>query len=246
VAEREWWETFFEGGWAGIHAGVIPPEETAEHVESIVRLLALRPGERLLDVPCGDGRVALPLAGRGIRVTGVELNDRLLDYARVRAGEEGLDVELRLGDMRELPWRGEFDAALCFSGSFGYFDDEGNAAFVRAVHGALAAGGRFLIDTHIAETVLRIFEERGWERIDETLVLQERRYDHESSRVDVDWTFVRNGEAVTNASSVRLYTYRQLTELLRQAGFARVEAFGPDGEPFRVPGSRRLRVVATA
>jgi SAM-dependent methyltransferase len=246
VAGRAWWETFFEGGWAVIHADVIPAEETAEHVESIARLLALEPGARLLDVPCGDGRVALPLAARGIRVTGVELNERLLEYARARAGEQGLDVEWRLGDMRDLPWQGEFDAALCFSGSFGYFDEGGNRDFVVSVRRALKPGGRFLVDTHVQETLLPILQERGWRRVDATLVLEERHVDHEHGRIDAEWTFVRDGRTWTGTTSVRLYTYRELQQLLLAAGFTRVDGYGLDDEPFSVPESRRLRAVATA
>jgi SAM-dependent methyltransferase len=241
-----WWRSFFAGGWAEIHSEVIPAERTAEHVEVISRLLHLEAGAHVLDVPCGDGRIALPLAERGMRVTGVELNERLLDCARAEAAARRVDVEWRPGDMRDLTWDGEFDAAACFSGSFGYFDDDGNATFARAVHRALKPGGRFLVDTHVAETVLPIFAERSWDRVGDMLVVQERRLDHEAGRIDSEWTFVREGSVQTNEVSIRLYTYRELAELLRACGFKHVESYGPDGEPFAVPGSRRLHAVATA
>jgi SAM-dependent methyltransferase len=242
----EWWEAFFEGGWEHVQADVIAPEQTAEHVESIVSLLRLETGARLLDVPCGNGRVAVPLAAHGVRVTGVELNARLLDHARAAAAQSGADVEWRRGDMRDLPWQEEFDAALCFSGSFGYFDDDGNAAFVRSVRRALRPGGRFLIDTHVMETVVSIFQERGWDRIGETLVLQERRIDHEAGRIESDWTFVHGNEVTSHPVSIRLYTYRELANLLLGEGFGRVDAYDDHGRRFSVPGSRRLRLVATA
>ena len=241
----EWWETFFEGAWESIHADVVPSERTAHHVEVAAHLLGLEPEARLLDVPSGDGRTALPLAARGLRVTGVELNQRLLEHARSAAADQELDVVFRHGDMRDLPWDSEFDAAACFSGSFGYFDDDGNRTFVTAVRRALRPGGRFLIDTHVAETVLRILEERGWDRVGETLILQERHYDHESGRIDVDWTFVRDGVSTAHRTSIRLYTYRELRDLVLGAGFTSFEGRDWDSEPFRVPGSRRLVAVAT-
>jgi SAM-dependent methyltransferase len=148
--------------------------------------------------------------------------------------------------MRDLPWQAAFAAALCFSGSFGYFDDDGNAAFLRAVRRALKPGARFLIDTHIAETVLPILQERGWDRFGETVVLQERRYDHESGRIEGEWTFVREASAASSRTSIRLYTYRELAELLRGAGFAAVDGYGALDQPFRVPGHGRLLAVATA
>ena len=49
--------------------------------------------------------------------------------------------------MRDLPWLGEFGGAVCFWSSFGYFDEQGNADFLRAVSNALKPGARFLLDT---------------------------------------------------------------------------------------------------
>ncbi len=77
-------------------------------------------------------------------------------------------------------------------------------------------------------------------------MLQERHYDHESGRIDVEWTFIRDGAASTSHSSVRLYTYQELRGLLLAAGFASVAGYDSDGEPFRVPDSRRLVAVASA
>jgi hypothetical protein len=44
--------------------------------------------------------------------------------------------------MRDLLWRSRFDGAFCFGNSFGYLDDEGNAAFLRAVAAALVVRAR--------------------------------------------------------------------------------------------------------
>ena len=49
--------------------------------------------------------------------------------------------------MRDLPWRARFDGAFCLGNSFGYLDDEGNAAFLRAVAAALKPGARFVLET---------------------------------------------------------------------------------------------------
>jgi SAM-dependent methyltransferase len=246
MSGRDWYESFFEEGWDQIQADAIPPERTAEHVESIVALLRLEHGERLLDVPCGDGRIAIPLAEHGVRVTGVELNARVLERARATASERRVEADWRQSDMRDLPWQREFDAALCFSGSFGYFDDDGNVDFVRAVHRTLRPGGRFLVDTHVAETLFRIFRESGWERVGQTLVLQERRIDHEAGRIESDWTFVLDGAVFSRSASIRLYTYRELANLLLAGGFTDVVGYDDDGRPFAVPRSDRLRIVATA
>ena len=51
----------------------------------ITRLLDLRPGARVLDVPCGHGRIANRLAARGFSVTGIDLSDAFLAEARAGA-----------------------------------------------------------------------------------------------------------------------------------------------------------------
>lgn len=63
----------------------------------------LHPGERVLDVGCGTGSVALIAARAGARVTGVDPASRLLDVASDLAKAEGVDVEFLLGDAGSLP-----------------------------------------------------------------------------------------------------------------------------------------------
>ena len=63
----------------------------------------LRCGERLLDVACGDGNLALAAARRGAQVTGVDIAPALLERAAERAAAERLEVALAWADARELP-----------------------------------------------------------------------------------------------------------------------------------------------
>ena len=63
----------------------------------------LRCGERLLDVACGDGNLALAAARRGAQVTGVDIAPALLDRARQRASAEQLEVSFGWADALALP-----------------------------------------------------------------------------------------------------------------------------------------------
>ncbi len=136
----EWWRSFFPEGWAEALALVFDPETTAAQVDGIERLLELAPGARVLDVPCGNGRMTFPLAEQGYRTTGVDFTQAFLADARGRALDAGVEVEFVERDMRD-PWTDEFDGAFCYGGSFGYFDDAGNVGFLRAV-ALRARGGR--------------------------------------------------------------------------------------------------------
>src|ERR1700728_3367095 len=93
--------------------------DTAE----ILGLLDLPPGARILDAPCGHGRIARRLAAAGMEVTGVDLSEAFIALAqRDPVGPPGSTV-FEVGDLRALPTSGPFDAAVCWFTSFGYYDD---------------------------------------------------------------------------------------------------------------------------
>lgn len=71
--------------------------------EVIVRSAALRPGERVLDLGCGTGNVALLAAGQGARVIGVDPAMRLLEVAHARTAAEHKDVTFLRGEAATIP-----------------------------------------------------------------------------------------------------------------------------------------------
>jgi SAM-dependent methyltransferase len=82
-------------------------EHTASQLLPAARALVNRAApaahEYVLDIGCGTGNAALLAAERGARVTGVDPAPRLLEVARARAGERGLDAAFELGDAADLP-----------------------------------------------------------------------------------------------------------------------------------------------
>jgi len=127
----EWYEEFFGGLYAGILGGGERESVAPGEARLIRRLLRLRRGMRVLDVPCGMGRIAIPLAEAGMAVTGIDLMPAYLRRARRLARTAGVGVRFMQGDMRDIDFHGEFDAVVNWFGSFGYFDEEGNLAFAR-------------------------------------------------------------------------------------------------------------------
>jgi len=85
--------------------------------DDLVDRLAPESGERWLDIACGTGAIAFRAAKRGADVTGIDLAPALVERARELAAEEGLDVQLAVGDCEQLPYgNADFDAV---SSSFG-------------------------------------------------------------------------------------------------------------------------------
>lgn len=243
--DKEWWREFFSGAWLELQRQYGSDiEQNRAEADFIEEALRLEPDLKVLDIPCGEGRIAIELAARGHRVTGVDMTKAFLDDARRHAEARGLKIDWLHGDMRNIAWEDEFDAAVNFWGSFGYFDDEGNAEFAEKVARALKPGGRFLIEGHLAETILPKFQEKGWATIGDVTVLEKRTWNAAESRVDVDWTFIHGGRTSERHSSIRIYSYRELRTLLEGAGFSDVAGYeGRSLRPLKV-GSTRAAVVA--
>jgi SAM-dependent methyltransferase len=240
----EWWEQFFEGDWVQIHADFWTEGETAAQADTIERYLELEPGSKVLDVPCGEGRIARQLAGRGYRVTGVDQSAALIDLARRTAAAAELDISWEQRDMRNLRWSETFDAAVCWWGSFGYLEEAGKAAFLDAVARTLRPGGRLILETHTVETILPVFQSRGWEKAGDGFALTEARWDHQTGRIETTWTLIVAGRTTVKSASIRLYTYAEIVRLLSGAGFQNVRGFDPSHDAdFRL-GSRNLVLIA--
>jgi SAM-dependent methyltransferase len=242
---KEWWKEFFTGVVVDMWLAAVPEQHTRAEVEFIRKMVRVEPPARLLDVPCGGGRHSLALAELGYRVTGVDGSAELLRAARA-AEKKNLSVAFEHRDMRDLRWRGEFDAAVCFGNSFGYLDDEGNAAFLAAVRRTLRPGARFVLEyPMVLEARLPRFRERSWAEIGGIFFLEDEAYDPATGRVVTEYTFVRNGEVVKRRASHRSYPYREVRALLEAAGFIQVEAYGSlAGESYEWK-SESLLLVAT-
>lgn len=114
-----------------------------------IERLRLQSGARVLDACCGSGASALPAAetvGPEGSVLGIDLAERLLELARRKASDRGLqNTEFRVGDMLDLRLaESEFDAVVCV---FGIFFVPEMAAAVRALWHRVRAGGKLALTT---------------------------------------------------------------------------------------------------
>jgi SAM-dependent methyltransferase len=120
--------------WEHYDAGV-----SAYH-RRLLEAAAVQPGERVLDVGCGNGQVARDLAAAGARAVGIDLSRQMLERARELAGGA---VDFVEGDAQVHPFAdGEFDVVVSRFGAM-FFSDR-QAAF-RNLARATAPGGRIAL-----------------------------------------------------------------------------------------------------
>jgi len=110
-----------------------------------VHSLAPRPG-RLLDLGCGVGRHALLFAEKGWSVTGVDVAEASLEFARQEANDAGLDVKFLCGDLRSLSLPPRQDLILLAYGTIGTLSPGQALRLVARCRRALAPGGLLVFD----------------------------------------------------------------------------------------------------
>lgn len=129
-----WWDAAMGEGnrW---HLGLIAP--------ATERLLAIQPGERVLDLACGNGQFARRLAELGASVLACDFSVEMLECARERNGGRAEFRQIDLSSEEQLTTLGEaqFDAAVC---TMALMDMASITPMLRAVHRALKPGGRFV------------------------------------------------------------------------------------------------------
>jgi SAM-dependent methyltransferase len=228
--QRDWTEDYFDEDYLWLYGAALPAERTAAEAAGVWELAGLREGARVLDIACGPGRIAVPLARRGARVTGVDLSAPLLPRARAHAAQVGVPLALARADMRALPFRAHFDAACLVYSSLGYGTDDGSRAALRSARAALRPGGRLVLDLVHRDRYARDFgAEREWYSINGRTVLCERTFD----AVAGEERAVFRWEGGEKRFRLRLFTATELVAIARAAGFADVRLHGSyAGEPF--------------
>jgi len=241
----EWWRDISPHENVSYEHARHDAAKTRKEADFLLGLLGPPAGGRLLDVPCGTGRHSIELARRGYEMTAVNVTSAMLDKAQRESDERDLSINWENRDIRDLPWEDHFDGAFCFFGTFGFFDERGNADFIRAVHRTLRTGATFVLETHVAETLLPRFQRRWWVEVGDALLLQEREYDHVAGRINTEWILMRDDQRTVRHSSIRLYPFAELWRLVEEQGFTYVGSYDTStGEPFQFGAARLTLVLA--
>ena len=224
--QPDWWRWIFNSIYLKTDGDVIDDAQiTAKEVELFSDILKLLPQDKILDLCCGQGRVALELARRGFNnVEGLDRSRYLIQKAKAQNKKEGLSAKFREGDARKLPYQPDtFDVVMIPGNSFGYFETpQDDIRVLKEVFKVLKPWGRILIDVADGEYLKKRFQPRSWEWVDKNyFVCRERSLSLDKQRLisrEVV-THVKKGVVADQFYAERLYTRKSLDELFKKAGF---------------------------
>ena len=243
----EWYED--ESFWMETYPFLFPEKRfklAEEEADQLLQLLDFQ-GTSILDLCCGPGRFAVPLARRGFQVTGVDRSDFLLDKARATASEAHLKIEWVRQDMRQFSRSETFDLVLSMYTSFGYFDDKtDDLSVLQNIHASLKPNGVVVIDLMSKERLARRFQSTTSDRLEDgTLMVQRHEIFDEWTRIRNEWMIVKDDLVVHSFHFHHtIYSGQELRDRLADIGFAEIRLFGNlDGDAY---GREADRLIAVA
>ncbi len=217
---------------------------------SLIRELGnVRSGMRVLDAPCGHGRLANRFAALGCEVVGVDRSQLFLDLAEEEARRQANRPQYQQGDLRHLPVSGKFDVAFCWFSSFGYFeDDEDNRRVLEQFRQVIRPGGKLLIEQANPLMVLRSVSTSDRpvvhkHEVEGDILLDEVAWDAAFGGSVTKRTIVRNGSTRRTWFFVRMLTPPEMRSWLAEAGFRDISITDEGGSPLGLD-SQRMVVVA--
>ena len=213
--QDNWYESFFSGINCEMWEGAIPEDLSIKEADYLIGVMGIKTGAEILDVPCGYGRLSVPLAKRGFHITGLDISKQFLTELVRKVEEERLSIRTIWGNILTLDITGVYDGAYCMGNSFGYFDITGMNQFVKKVAACLKPGARFIINSGmVAESILAHMPlEKTYVLGDLTMQINNE-YILEDSCLVPHLTYTKNGISETHHFKHYVYTIGEIKRLL--------------------------------
>jgi len=203
---------------------------------------------RLLDLACGTGTATLELVRRGFEVVALDRSPDMLDVFRKK--KKAQEVEILEGKMEDFRLPHPVDAVTCYFDSINYLTEERALKHCfESVHRALASKGIFVFDMNTIYGLEKVWGTNTLVReIDNIFSVWKSVYDAARHLSTLYLTmFVRNGtsyERIDEVHTERAYPLGDVAEMLKRAGFSKVEIFAHMTTSSFLDISSRVMVVA--
>jgi len=220
-------------------------ERTKKEIHIIIKHLP-KNCRKILDAPCGYGRISDGLAAMGYEVTGIDISDYFINLAKKQADRKGLSVPYITGDILRKKVPGKFDGVLNIFTSLGYLEsDEKNELLIKKLCQYVKFGGRLIIETINPIALTANYNKK------ETVVLRDgtklhlKRYlDFRTSTSVTKIREVKRGNKPRNlVHIIRLYYPHELINICRKFGCDLVEILDQGGKIKDIKNSLRIWLI---
>jgi SAM-dependent methyltransferase len=226
------------------------------------RSFAQRSGSPVLEIGVGTGRVAIPLAKDGLKVTGLDISPAMLQTAHTKASEAKITRNLKLveADARDFKLEQRFAMAFVAANSFMHFvDAEDQMAVLQAIHEHLNPGGLIVIDVfnpslYVSNepdgVVIHDYTRKDPHTGNTVMKFETRQIDHARQMIDVQFFYDElNREGAVHRLiapfAMHYFSYHELTLLLTKSGFAIEQVYGSyELDDYHTHSSRMIFVAA--
>ena len=221
-----------------------------QHIHTLWDKYGLKP-ETVIDLGCGTGSIALPLAKEGYDVIGVDLSYEMLTEADHKAMEEGVSIRFACQDMTELELGEEADCILSLCDSMNYLTEDGQLedAF-RSIAGHMKRESLFLFDMNTEYKFKEVLGQNVFGSAEEhAAYIWENDYDEEEKINEYYVSFFiekEDGlyERIEEFHYERAYSMEEIERGLQAAGMELVEVM--DDYSFDAPHAESERLLFAA
>ncbi|MBR2571106.1 MAG: class I SAM-dependent methyltransferase [Clostridia bacterium] len=223
------------------------PEEWAAYLLRLMALAGVSP-RTAVDAGCGTGRIAVAMAQRGIRVTGMDLSERMLWRAQENARRAGVQIPFAQMDMRSIEVHRPVDAVFAACDGVNYLTDNRSVSgFFHSAWKALRPGGVLVFDISSAEKLAGMDGQLYFQDLDGVSLFWQNALEDGILRMELTFFVEQDGGLYRRFDEIhrqRLFRPEALKELLARAGFGRIRVFGDRKEEAPAAGEARLFFLA--
>lgn len=191
---------------------------------------------KILELCCGTGRLTIPIAQEGYNICGVDYTKSMLEQAKSKATEAGVEINFIEADIRTLDLQEKFDLIFIpFNSIHHLYRNEDLFKALGCVRNHLKAGGLFLLDCFNPNIQYIVESEKMQAVIAEyttddgrgVLIKQTMRYESTTQINRIEWHYFINGEfhSIQNLD-MRLFFPQELDSYLEWTGFNVIHKFG--------------------
>lgn len=213
----------FRGKYLEEHKNYFSEKQLQKDVDFLIDVLSLKKKDNILDLACGHGRHTLKLKKGGFDIDGLDFSEHLLEMAKEKAKQEGLQINFFNQDIHDINLKVKYNKVFLFFSEFGLFDADKVLINVSKI---LKLNGLFLLD---CDNVFRLIQ----------YLIK-----HPRAPYNFDFNNMELREKQKNSPKIRYYVAPELKNLFWNNGFKIISIYGDYAKNSLDVNSKRIILVS--